>query len=122
MKKPTTKLDKTVTRKLIANKGLDSTECVKVLGNLTSLYTLADFWERNAGNMHLVGTNGVLEFVEEEEFDSEQMDAFRKGLTVFPLFFQKCLEERQRMELQKRQIPVDPDKLPETPEDIQNML
>ncbi len=88
-------------KKLIDNRGVNSTECQKVLGSLEELYAIADFWERQAGGVHLIATNELIEYTENETFDNKELIAFKKGLARLPLFFQECWEERQKIEQSK---------------------
>lgn len=101
IKRTKLKPSKEVVRKLISNKGEPSTECVKILGTLEALYSISDFWEHNAGEIHLIATNELLEYSDKEEFDSNQLKAYKIGLAAIPLFFQKCFEEKQEIEERK---------------------
>ena len=95
---PKYKTTRAVTKKLLENRGKKATYCEKILGDLEGLYLLADFWERQAGLVHLIATNELLEYIDNESFDNKELDAFRCGLSMIPLFLQKCLEERQFIE------------------------
>jgi len=87
-----------VTRKLVENRGEDTTPCIKVVGTLEALYVLADFWERNAQSFHLIATNCLLDYTYREEFSAEQSTAYKQGLADIPLFLQKCVDERRMIE------------------------
>lgn len=88
-------------KKLIDNKGVDTTECLKVVGSLENLYAIANFWETQAASMQLIGINELLEYTNTNKFNSEQLDAFKIGLAALPSFFQDCLEEKQVIEKNK---------------------
>lgn len=114
------KTSKAVIRKLIENVGEDFPPYVdpvtgrkvssnmKVIGNLSALYAVADFWEREAGTIHLIATNELLEYTETELFNADQLEVYRKALAALPLFFQKCFEERQSIEASKMKATVPP--------------
>lgn len=94
-------MDKEVIVKLVENKGIATNECQKVVGSLEALYAIADFWERYPGEIQLIATNELLDYIESKDFNKEQIEAFKEGLGKIPLFFQKCLDERQRIEASK---------------------
>ena len=94
------KQDMKTVRGLVENMGNNDKPCQKVIGSLPALYAIADFWERNASSIHLIGTSKLLEYIEDEsnKFSHEQIKAYKEGLAEIPLFFQECWEERQEIE------------------------
>jgi hypothetical protein len=88
--------------KLIENKGhVGGETCESILGSKVSVFALADTWNQHAGLFHLIGANGLLEFCQVQTFNSEQLEAFKLGLEIYPKFLQSCLLE---MEIEKKRI------------------
>lgn len=79
--------------KIIDNQAKGETYCQGVLGSEARVKALAGFWDRHAQLVHLVGVNGLIEYTQIEEFNKEELEAFKKGLSVFGIFCDKCYEE-----------------------------
>lgn len=95
-------MKKETIRKLIENKTVEGvvTPCEKVLGELESVYILADFWDRYADIMDLIGVNGVIEYVS-GSITGEQADAYKMGIGYIGKFMAECSKERKLIENQE---------------------
>ena len=93
---------KKILRQLIDNKatGGEMTECTKVLGDLSRVYILADFWDRNSDLIELLAVNGLLDYIS-GDIDSKQFSAYKAGLGYMGIFMGKCANERKRIEALK---------------------
>jgi len=74
------------------------TPCEKILGDLSRVYRIADFWDTNADLMELIASNELLEFATEQRFDSDQFATFRLGLNRIGAFMSECAKERRQIE------------------------
>lgn len=93
-------IEKETIRELVENKATDTTDCQKIIGNLEALYAIADFHEKNAKEMQLIGANAMLDFVG-QSFNEDKLAGFQAGLAVFPKFFMECYKERDLIEKTK---------------------
>jgi len=85
-------------KKLINNKGKDTTECQKVIGtDINDLQKLGVFWRDNADKFHLIAVNEFIEWTSGREFSSQEKIAFEQGLASIPLFFEKCYNEMNKL-------------------------
>ena len=89
-------------RKLIENKAIDgeTTECSKILGDLSKVYILADFWESHSEIIELITANGLLDYIS-GDIDSKQFAAFKTGIGYMGVFMANCSGERKFIENQK---------------------
>lgn len=85
-------------QKLVKNQGQSDKPCESVLGDETAVHTVANMWEY-ADYIHIIGLNGYIEGIKGEGMSSEQIEAFEKGLAVFPEFMEKCYAEMKSNEL-----------------------
>ena len=85
---------------LIKNKTQEGelTECEKVLGDLSRVYRVADFWDTNADLIELIAANELLEYATTERYTSEESSAFRAGLHKMGMFMARCADERKKIE------------------------
>jgi hypothetical protein len=102
-------MQKKVIRQLIDNKATEGemTECTKVLGDLTRVYILADFWDRNSDLIELLAANGLLDYIN-GDVDSKQFASYKAGLGYMGFFMGKCANERKRIENQKLKVVNSP--------------
>jgi hypothetical protein len=76
----------------------EMTETEKVLGDLSRVYRVADFWDINADLIELIAVNELLEYAQTGEFTREEFANFRKGLYCIGIFMAKCADDRKKIE------------------------
>ena len=86
--------------KLIENRTREGemTPCEKILGDLSRVYRMADFWDVNSDLIELVGAHELLEFASMGNFTSDEFTVFRLGLNKLGTFMSNCAKERKHIE------------------------
>ena len=74
------------------------TQCEKVLGDLSRVYRVADFWDTNADLMQLIASYKMITYIKNGGHTQEQIDAYIAGLGDMGTFMGKCAEERKVIE------------------------
>ena len=82
-------------KKLIDNKSKEGEKYERILGGLDQMNAVAQFWEDHPQEIQLLAINGLLEYTQNECFNSDEYDAFVKGLSVIGDAMQECWKERQ---------------------------
>jgi hypothetical protein len=88
------------TRELVENRSKNAqiTPCEKVLGNLSRVGEIANYWEMNANLQNLIATNSILEYIKEGGHSSEQIDAYMRGVGDIGKFMAECAQERIKLQ------------------------
>lgn len=74
--------------------------CEGVLGSNELVGVFAEFWKGNAGALHVIGANELVDYCSlNDDLDSRQIQAFKQGLAAFPSFFEACFAEKYQKEL-----------------------
>jgi len=97
-------IKKETVSKLIENRGNYQPETLKTLGSLEKLYAAADFYDRQPEVLELIIANELLTHAQNEQFNSDEFNAFSGGLTRFGLFFKECSDQRKLIEKNKIDI------------------
>lgn len=89
--------------KLIDNKAKEGelTPCEKVLGDISRVARVAEFWEVNADLIELISANELLEYAQTEVFDSKEFAAFSKGVGKMGFFMAECAKELRLLSASK---------------------
>lgn len=84
-------------------------ECEKVLGNDAAVDSFASFWDHHAEELQIFVAVTLSEWEAKSSFSKEELEIYRLGLTELPMFFAKCIAERNRKlkELKDRQLPAN---------------
>jgi len=90
-------------KEIINNRGQagELTKCEKVLGDLSRVYRIADFWDINSDIVELIAANELLDYATERDFDSKEFAAFKLGLNKMGQFMSACAMERKVIEQSK---------------------
>jgi len=81
------------------NKQGEVTSCEKVLGDLSRVYRVADFWDTNADLWELIVANMLMDYALIGNFNAEEFAAYRGGLLSTGQFMERCAEERKQLEV-----------------------
>ncbi len=71
-------------------------ECEQILGLNGKVNDFAAFFENHEDDFLIFIAATLQKFESDREFTKEELNIYRLGLTELPLFFIKCLEERER--------------------------
>lgn len=71
-------------------------ECEKILGSNTKVNEFALFYENHLEDILVLTSATLAKWESEKEFTSDDLALYRLGLTEFPVFMGKCIEERDR--------------------------
>lgn len=74
---------------------VESTECEIVLGNSRKVEAFSQFWDQYQEDLAIIGAKELFEISSSEGYSRSEMDFFRKGLSVYGKFFEKCYLEIQ---------------------------
>lgn len=66
----------------------------KILGTPDAVYKIANMWDDCHEEIHMAMIHILNEFTTTEQYNSENMNYYRKGLAELPKFFKACRKER----------------------------
>jgi len=98
-------MEKPLATQLIENKAKEGTPYERILGSMEGLNAIAEFWEKNAKLVHLIATDELIKYCEEELFANYECAAFKSGLGKVGAAMQACWEERQA--IIRQSLPPD---------------
>ena len=99
---------KKAVRTIIKNKAQGIRPCEKVLGSETQVAIVANLWANHADIVQLIATNEILDYLD-EEFDSKECAAFKKGIYAMGTFMDKCHAEYLQAQQELTLPPVSKD-------------
>lgn len=81
------------------------TQCEKVLGDLSRVYRIADFYDTNSDLLELIAANELLDYAASGSFTSEEFATFKLGIHKIGVFMSECAKERKVIELKAAERP-----------------
>ncbi len=61
----------------------------QVLGD-SKVKDFARIWDLHAEDFHLVSAKGLYDWITDKKFTPEELEAFKQGLAVIPMFMSEC--------------------------------
>lgn len=86
-------------REYIKKPKVDRTACEQVVGTNAAVDAFAQFYDRQAMNINIVGAYLVHEYISNNKVNSEQFEAYKKAIGEFGSFFVDCSIEKQRRKI-----------------------
>tara|TARA_R100000656_G_scaffold112040_2_gene84062 strand:+ start:2214 stop:2501 length:288 start_codon:yes stop_codon:yes gene_type:complete len=87
-------------RKYLTNRK-DVKFCQGVLGAKDKVSKFHQFWNTNGEDLMVVSAYLVHEFVTNNEFTPQELNAYKKAISDMGAFYHKCYEEREMERLEK---------------------
>lgn len=81
-------------RKYFKNVLVGQKPCEKILGSTQDVRNFAAFYRDNSELLALLAAHAIYKYTEDEKgFSKEEIVAYKKGLSVLPVFFEECFVE-----------------------------